>query len=185
MRADAGRPDVAARGDRGGRPFCGDHGPGKYHLSLNTSTDQYRCNLCGARGNSVTLYARLHGIGNKEAYRALAEGSKIYPMPHPPASPKTERQPLALAQRHAAYTTMLEHLVLLDQHRENLLERGLSEERIQQNQYRSMPETEQGRRVLAALPPLRRTRSFRAPRLPYPLWRVDAQRPQRFFDPGT
>ena len=64
-------------------PFCGDHGPGKYHLSLNTSTDQYRCNLCGARGNSVTLYARLHGIGNKEAYRALAEGSKIYPMPHP------------------------------------------------------------------------------------------------------
>lgn len=49
-------------------PFCGDHGPGKYHLSLNTSTDQYRCNLCGARGNSVTLYARLHGIGNKEAY---------------------------------------------------------------------------------------------------------------------
>lgn len=132
-------------------PFCGDHGPGKYHLSLNTSTDQYRCNLCGARGNSVTLYARLHGIGNKEAYRALAEGSKIYPMPHPPASPKTERQPLALAQRHAAYTTMLEHLVLLDQHRENLLERGLSEERIQQNQYRSMPETEQGRRLLAAL----------------------------------
>ena len=132
-------------------PFCGDHGPGKYHLSLNTSTDQYRCNLCGARGNSVTLYARLHGIGNKEAYRALAEGSKIYPMPHPLASPKTERQPLALAQRHAAYTTMLEHLVLLDQHRENLLERGLSEERIQQNQYRSMPETEQGRRLLAAL----------------------------------
>ena len=125
MRADAGRPDVAARGrSRRPAPFCGDHGPGKYHLSLNTSTDQYRCNLCGARGNSVTLYARLHGIGNKEAYRALAEGSKIYPMPHPPASPKTERQPLALAQRHAAYTTMLEHLVLLDQHRENLLEQG-------------------------------------------------------------
>ncbi len=24
-------------------PFCHDHGPGKYHLSLNTATDQYRC----------------------------------------------------------------------------------------------------------------------------------------------
>ena len=36
-------------------PFCGDRGPGKYHLSLNTDTDQYRCNLCGARGNSVSL----------------------------------------------------------------------------------------------------------------------------------
>lgn len=53
--------------------------------------------------------------------------------------------------RHAVYTDMLEHLTLLDKHRENLLERGLSEERIQQNQYRSMPETEQGRRLLASL----------------------------------
>ena len=61
---------------------------------------------------------------------------------------------MRFAQRHAAYTTMLEHLVLLDQHRENLLERGLSEERIQQNQYRSMPETEQGRRLLGRPPPL-------------------------------
>ena len=49
-------------------PFCGDHGPGKYHLSLNTDTDQYRCNLCGAHGNSVSLYARIKGICNKEAY---------------------------------------------------------------------------------------------------------------------
>ena len=46
---------------------------------------------------------------------------------------------------------MLEHLTLLDKHWDNLLERGLSEERIQSNEYRSMPETEQGRRLLAAL----------------------------------
>ncbi len=46
---------------------------------------------------------------------------------------------------------MLEHLTLLDKHHENLLERGLSEERIIRNQYRSMPETEQGRRLLASL----------------------------------
>ena len=29
-------------------PFCGDHGPGKYHLNLNTQKNVYRCNLCGA-----------------------------------------------------------------------------------------------------------------------------------------
>ena len=40
-------------------PFCGDHGPGKYHLSLNTDTDQYRCNLCNVHGNSVLLYSRI------------------------------------------------------------------------------------------------------------------------------
>ena len=46
---------------------------------------------------------------------------------------------------------MLGHLTLLDRHRENLLERGLSEERIIRNQYRSMPETEQDRQLLASL----------------------------------
>lgn len=50
-------------------PFCHDHGPGKYHLSLNTATDQYRCHLCGAHGNSVTLYARLMGVTNRDASR--------------------------------------------------------------------------------------------------------------------
>lgn len=46
---------------------------------------------------------------------------------------------------------MLEHLTLLDKHIENLLDRGLPLDRIQRNQYRSMPETEQGRRLLASL----------------------------------
>ncbi len=133
-------------------PFCHDHGPGKYHLSLNTSTDLYRCNLCGAHGNSVTLYARLMGVSNREAYQALSQEGKVYPMPRQEASKEdAERQPMALEQRHAAYTAMLEHLTLLPQHRDNLLERGLSEKRIQVNQYRSMPETDAGRRLLAAL----------------------------------
>lgn len=132
-------------------PFCGDHGAGKYHLNLNTQLDVYRCNLCGASGNSITLYARVKGVSNKEAYRALAQESKIYPIPKQPTPQNTEQQPLPLEVRHAVYTDMLEHLTLLDKHRENLLERGLSEERIQQNQYRSMPETEQGRRLLASL----------------------------------
>ena len=133
-------------------PFCHDHGPGKYHLSLNTATDQYRCHLCGAHGNSVTLYAKLMGVSNREAYEALKREGKVYPMPRRSASPAdAERQPLPLEQRHEAYAAMLDHLTLLLQHRENLLERGLPEERIAQNQYRSMPETGAGRRLLAAL----------------------------------
>ena len=111
-------------------PFCHDHGPGKYHLSLNTATDQYRCNLCGAHGNSVTLYARLMGVSNREAYHALAREGKVYPMPRQEASQEdAERQPLPLERRHEAYTAMLDHLTLLDKHRDNLLERGLSENR--------------------------------------------------------
>lgn len=132
-------------------PFCGDHGTGKYHLSLNTDTDQYRCNLCGASGNSVTLYARLMGVTTKEAYQALKTEGKIYPMPKQPTPKTQERQPLPLEARHIMYSDMLEHLTLLTRHQDNLLERGLSKERIERNQYRSMPESEQGRRLLAAL----------------------------------
>lgn len=132
-------------------PFCHDHGPGKYHLSLNTDTDQYRCNLCGAHGNSVSLYARLKGISNKAAYLELVRGTKVYPLPQAPAPQRKERQPVSLEQRHAAYTDMLEHLTLLDRHGENLLGRGLSEDRIRENGYRSMPETERGRQLLTDL----------------------------------
>ena len=132
-------------------PFCGDHGVGKHHLSLNTDTDQYRCNLCGAHGNSVSLYARLKGMSNKEAYLELVEETKVYPMPQTPPPQTQERQPAALQQRHAAYSDMLDHLTLLDRHGENLLERGLSEERIRENGYKSMPETERGRRLIADL----------------------------------
>lgn len=132
-------------------PFCGDHGAGKHHLSLNTDTDQYRCNLCGAHGNSVSLYARINGASNKEAYLELKKGGNVYRFPQQPTPKITERQPLPLEARHAAYSDMLECMTLLDRHSENLLERGLSEERIRRNQYRSMPETEQGRRLLAEL----------------------------------
>ena len=132
-------------------PFCGDHGTGKFHLSLNTNTDQYRCNLCGAHGNSVSLYARLNGVSNRKAYQELARGTNIYPIPKQPEPQNTERQPVPLEQRHAVYSAMLGHLTLLDMHRDNLLERGLSGERIHRNEYRSMPETEQERRLLAGL----------------------------------
>ena len=132
-------------------PCCGDRGVGKHHLSLNTDTDQYRCNLCGAHGNSVSLYARLKGMSNKEAYLELVEETKVYPMPQTPPPQTQERQPAALQQRHAAYSDMLDHLTLLDRHGENLLERGLSEERIRENGYKSMPETERGRRLIADL----------------------------------
>lgn len=132
-------------------PFCGDHGKGKYHLSLNVDTDQYRCNLCGASGNSVSLYARLHGLTNKEAYMELSRGGNVYPMAQQPSSQNTEPQPKPLAQRHEVYMDMLSLLTLSAEHRENLRERGLSDDRIDQNQYRSMPQTPEGRKLLASL----------------------------------
>ena len=73
-------------------PFCGDHGKGKYHLSLNTATDQFRCNLCGAHGNSVSLYARLHGVNNKQAFQELSKETNVYPIPKQPTPQNTETE---------------------------------------------------------------------------------------------
>lgn len=84
-------------------------------------------------------------------YLELAHESKVYPLPQSPSPQTQERQPCSLEQRHAVYSDMLAHLTLLPKHGENLLERGLSEERIRRNEYRSMPETERGRRLLTDL----------------------------------
>ena len=47
-------------------PFCGDHGPGKHHLFLNTTRNIFRCVLCGEKGNSVSLYAKMEGVSNRQ-----------------------------------------------------------------------------------------------------------------------
>lgn len=132
-------------------PFCGDHGAGKYHLSLNTDTDQFRCNLCNASGNSVTLYARLKHLSNKEAAQELMAANNLYPLPMPPAAQPREMEPRPLAERHLVYTELLELLTLTERHQQNLLERGLSEQRIRRNMYRSLPETNSGRCLAAQL----------------------------------
>ena len=90
-------------------------------------------------------------MSNKEAYLELAKDGKVYPMPSQPDPKTQERRPRALAERHAVYEEMLSFLTLSGRHRDNLLERGLSEERIERNGYRSMPETPAQRRLLAKL----------------------------------
>lgn len=108
--------------------------------------------VCGDLGRSCYDGVEQYLLRQAAAYHQEMEACcKAYPMPTQPAPKTQERQPLALEARHQMYSEMLDYLTLLPKHRENLLERGLSEARIEQNQYRSMPETERGRRLLASL----------------------------------
>lgn len=133
-------------------PFCGDNGPGKYHLSLNTRKNVYRCNLCNASGNSVSLFARLEGVSNRQAFQALSEEGRLFRFPEQPPSKKPpEREPSSLSVRHDTYYDMLSHLELSSKHKADLLARGLSEERIAQNMYRSLPVGDQPRRLLSGM----------------------------------
>ena len=118
-------------------PFCGDHGPGKHHLFLNTTRNIFRCVLC---------------VSNRQAFRALSEDSVLYRFPQQPLSQKpAEREPSSLAVRHDVYYDMLMHLELSPKHRADLLARGLSEERIEQNMYRTLPMSNSARRFLAGI----------------------------------
>lgn len=95
---------------------------------------------------------KLKKLLTDEGYLELAAKSNVYKLPLQPSSPNTtSREPYALKQRHAAYSEMLSLLTLSDRHRENLHERGLPDEIIARNGYKSMPETEAERRLLASL----------------------------------
>ncbi|MDR1131915.1 MAG: hypothetical protein LBL15_05810 [Oscillospiraceae bacterium] len=141
-----GRDEVEAK-----CPFCGDK-PGRWHLFLNTVRNQYKCWLCGAGGNSVSLYARLNSVSYAEAAQDLLGGSKLYQLPsEPQRRAPPEREPKPLAERHGVYHEMLEHLALSGRHLSELRGRGLSDERIRKNMYRTLPKDEAARRFLAGM----------------------------------
>ena len=117
-------------------PFCGDQ---KYHLGLNRDKEQFHCFRCKARGNSVSLYAMLHGISNWDAYRVLKNNLDEFKLEPVNFEPITETPIRPLAERHDVYYDFLKLLRLQPHHIENLTERGLSFAHMQRFMYKSIP----------------------------------------------
>ena len=115
-------------------PFCGDR---RRRLYLYTDTNQYHCFNCRAHGNAVSLYARRTGLSYRDAYHELLEDSVLH-FPQPAVQRPPEREPAPLAQRDAVYRAMLGLLPLSEVHRAGLLARGLTDEAILQNGYRTL-----------------------------------------------
>lgn len=127
-------------------PFC--EGSSN-HLFLNTDSDMFYCQKCGKKGNSVSLYGKVMNLTNKKAFEQLSVG-KVYMIPQNRVKSHENDGYLApLATRHDVYYDMLSLLPLTKKHRQNLLNRGLSEERIDENRYRSMPADWQTRKQIA------------------------------------
>lgn len=128
-------------------PFCN---ATRNHLFLNTQTNQWFCQRCKRHGNAVTLYADVFGVDNKTAFQELMQDKTIR---FAPRKERAKRQPpVALAPlsiRHDVYYDMLSMMGLSEKHRQNLLGRGLSPERIQENMYRSVPTDWRQRRKIA------------------------------------
>ena len=118
------------------------------HLYLNTEKNRFFCQRCGEHGNSVSLYAKIRGISNKEAFEEL-EKSNLQMFPQ--AAPKEPRQEYMapLEQRHDVYYDLLALLSLSEHDFLDLLGRGLTLDAIEQNMYRSMPARVETRSELA------------------------------------
>lgn len=117
-------------------PFCGDT---KYHLGLNRQKGMFHCFRCKEKGNSVSLYAKLNGISNREAYAKLKEDDFDFKIREITPAYNQQIPMRSLYDRHNVYYDFLRLLRLNNYHRENLLERGLPPNRIHQFMYRSIP----------------------------------------------
>ena len=117
-------------------PFCNDT---KYHLGLNREKERFYCFRCHEGGNSVSLYAKLHGLSNGEAAACLKKGFKSL-APNPIYVRRENEMPIKpLEERHNVYYDFLNLLRLRPAHRDNLLRRGLTFSQIHQFMYRSIP----------------------------------------------
>ena len=123
-------------------PFCG----GKKKMNLNLKKDVFGCNRCGEKGGMLALYGKIFGVDNQTAYAEITEKlgngniRKSGSSRSAAENIKTEKeQGVSDRIKNQAYTSLLSMLPLSDTHKRKLLERGLTEDQIEQNGYRSTP----------------------------------------------
>lgn len=133
-------------------PFCGK----KNKMSLDLEEDTYRCPKCGQSGgvfHMFTYFVKGYELPKKSSKSLLRqvlgelteymEGKSLEASPPKPPKPKRPKVPVASDdQLDAVYQAMskIPALQLTSAHRANLLARGLDNEAIDRNGYRSIPE---------------------------------------------
>lgn len=127
-------------------PICNDK-RGKMHV--NSQNDTWRCNYCDESGGMLSLYAKLHNISTRDAYREIRDAMlngvclSDYAVKYPD-KPKVETVPdipmADITVRHNTYTAFLSMLTLSKEHRKHLQTvRGLPDEQIEKLGYKSTP----------------------------------------------
>lgn len=130
-------------------PFCGD---ARGKMNIHYIKNVWRCNYCDEHGGMLSLYARVYGISNSDAYREICEllqtGNPAMGYELPAPASKTP-VPEAILQSERAepqdinqtYSLLFQMLTLTEKHRKHLRspKRGLSEEQIAMLGFKSTP----------------------------------------------
>jgi len=130
---------------------CCDSGRGK-HLNIHLVKNVFRCPRCDFSGGVFDLYAHMTGTDRKKVLdelRKRLDGSGApASFTRPSASKKVavtpeveveEYSPIDIGARDKTFRELLSMLPLAEDHNQNLLNRGLSAEAIQQFGYKSTP----------------------------------------------
>jgi len=128
-------------------PFCLGK-DGKYdshgHLNINLAKNVFRCNRCNAQGGMIDLYSLYYGISRKEAFDNIMEQLNCNNTVYIPPKRKYElvekqEDKLPLEELNKTYSELLKLLPLSSAHKDNLLNRGLTIEEIERDEYKSTP----------------------------------------------
>ena len=125
-------------------PICGDK---RGKMNINFAKNLWRCNYCNEGGGMLSLYGKVYGISNSEAYREICDTlqngltAPEYTAKVLPEQAAIEQSVLASPQEiHQTFSMLLELLTLTPQHRKHLREvRGLTDEQIERLGYKSTP----------------------------------------------
>ncbi len=132
-------------------PLPGCNPKKKSKMKLDTVHDSFHCYYCGETGGMLKLYSLTHNdISSSDAYHEIcqalgtgerkpaaqpdrnASGSKV-----PAAVPQLEQADTAVI--HGTLSALLQLLTLSPCHRQNLRDRGLTDEQIDRLGYKSTP----------------------------------------------
>lgn len=126
---------------------CPNCGPNKNHLNINIQNSVFKCWHCGWSGGMLDLYCYYTGLSTrKEANKDIKEKLNLNEkavvikrkaqVEERASSFKTVDM-ADISKRNIAYRKLLSCLSLQEEHRKNLIDRGLTDEHINNNMYRS------------------------------------------------
>jgi len=140
-------------------PGCNPKKKGK--MKLSAAYDSYHCYYCGESGGMLELYSKVCGdISYKDAYREIREAlntGQCRTVSRSAEDRRLEAPPVpqsALADIpvvHATFSALFDLLTLSAPHRQNLRDRGLTNEQIDRLGYKSTPKAWQCQELTARL----------------------------------
>ena len=125
-------------------PICGDR---RGKMNLNMEKDLWRCNYCGEGGGMLSLYAKVYGVSNSDAYREICDALAVngfspdYTVSEKTTPAEAEQSDAASVQEvHQTLSMLLSMLTLIPAHHTHLQSvRGLSDDEITRFGFKSTP----------------------------------------------